>query len=77
MSMATEMWVVYLMIGKKANGMKAVCLESEWNDLEVAKPGEQLLVKKGIASESEAELLARGTSGDPKPRGSKFAFIER
>lgn len=72
MSKKIETWVVYLMIGKKANGMKACCVESEWDAMEKAKPGEHLLIKKGIASEPEAELLARGVSGDPKPRASKL-----
>jgi hypothetical protein len=72
MSETPETWVVYLMTGKRANGMKAVCEESEWDAMERAKPGEQLLIKKDIVNESEAELLARGVSGNPKPRTSKL-----
>ena len=68
MSKKNETWVVYLMTGKQTNGMKAVCQESEWDAMEKAKPGEHQLIKRGIASETEAELLARGVSGDSKPR---------
>ena len=72
MSETTETWVVYLMTGKKLNGMKAVCDNIEWNALEKAKPGLHRMIQGDIASESEAELLARGVSGDPKPRRSKL-----
>ena len=71
MSEKTETWVVYLMTGKKLTGMKAVCEKAEWDAIEKAKPGFHLLIQEGITSESEAELLARGVSGDPKPRRSK------
>lgn len=66
-----ETWVVYLMNGKKTIGMKAVCEQSEWNAMELAHPGILHLVRDGIATESEAELLARGDSGAGKPRGWK------
>jgi hypothetical protein len=66
-----ETWVVYLMNGKKTNGMKAVCEQREWDAMELAKPGMFHLVRAGIATESEAELLARGDSGAVKPRAWK------
>jgi hypothetical protein len=72
MSEKTETWVVYLMTGKNVNGIKAVCDKTEWDALERAKPGLHHLIQGGIASESEAEILARGASGDPKPRRSKL-----
>lgn len=75
MSEKNETWVVYLMTGKKTNGMKAVCQETEWEAMEKAKPGQHNLIQKGIASESEAERLARGVSGDSKPRTSKFRCL--
>jgi hypothetical protein len=68
----TETWVVYLMTGKKTNGMKAVCEKTEWDAMEKAKPGQHQLIQGGIASETEAELLARGVSGDSKPRKSRL-----
>ena len=53
-------WVVYLMTlhGKDA-GVNAVCEQSEWDALELARPGYHTLVRAGIASEGEAERIAR------------------
>ena len=64
-------WVVYLLSGKKTDGMKAVCEKTEWDAMEKAKPGLHHLVQEGIKTETEAELLARGESGAAKPRGWK------
>jgi hypothetical protein len=62
-------WVVYLMAVKNNTaGMNAVCEQGEWDAMELARPGQHTLVRSGIASEAEAERLARGTSGDSKPR---------
>jgi hypothetical protein len=62
-------WVVYLMtVHGKPSGMHAVCEQGEWEAMERAALGYHTLVRSGIASESEAERLARGTSGDAKPR---------
>jgi len=72
MSEMGETWVVYLMTVKKSNGMRAVCEQAEWDAMEAARPGLHRLIQGGIASESEAELLARGASGDTKPRTSKL-----
>ena len=51
-------WVVYLMTlhGKDA-GVNAVCEQSEWDALELARPGYHRLVRAGIASEGEAERI--------------------
>ena len=68
----TETWVVYQMAGKNLHDMKAVCEQNEWDALEKARPGLHHLIQGGIASETEAELLARGASGDSKPRKSKM-----
>jgi hypothetical protein len=70
--MSVETWVVYLMTVRNTNGMKAVCEKTEWDAMEKAKPGLHHLIQDGITSESEAELLARGVSGDSKPRTSKL-----
>ena len=53
-------WVVYLMTlhGKK-NGLNAVCEQGEWEAMEIARPGYHTLVHAGVASEAEAEKLAR------------------
>jgi hypothetical protein len=67
-----ESWVVYLMtIHQKADGMRAVCQQHEWEAIERARPGYHKLIQAGIQSEHDAELLARGTSGDARPRVSK------
>lgn len=65
-----ESWVVYRMsIRGSEQGVNAVCTRTEWDDLESAHPGENVLLRDGIDSEGEAERLARGSSGDPVPRG--------
>jgi len=67
-----ETWVVYQMTGKKTNGMKAVCEKTEWDAMEKAEPGLHHLVQEGIATETKAELLARGESGATKPKSWKY-----
>jgi len=58
-------WVVYRMtIHGKAQQVNAVCEQGEWDEMEARRPGYHTLVRGGIAEEAEAELLARGTSGD-------------
>jgi hypothetical protein len=49
-------------------GARGVCEQSEWDAMELARPGYRTLVMGGIASEPEAERLARGTAGDRAPR---------
>ena len=63
------LWVVYTLdpLGKTP-GINVVCEQSEWDAMELARPGYRTLVRSGITNEAEAEKLARGTSGDPKPR---------
>ena len=43
-----------------------VCEQGEWDALELAQPGKHKLIRTSIASEGEAERLARGTSGDSR-----------
>jgi len=62
-------WVVYKMtVANKPEGMNAVCEQSEWDAMELARPGYHTLIRAHITDEAEAEKLARGTSGDPIPR---------
>ena len=62
-------WVVYRMsMDGKTPGINVVCRQSEWDAMEMARPGKHTLVRSGITSEAEAERLARGTSGDPVRR---------
>lgn len=73
-SQRAESWVVYRMPVKGTpDGMNAVCEAAEWAALEAARPGYLTLVRQGIVNEGEAERLARGVSGDPKPRGPRPA----
>jgi hypothetical protein len=66
------MWVVYKMtMAGKYTGINAVCEQSEWDAMELARPGYHALVRSGITDEGEAERLARGTSGDPIPRKAR------
>jgi hypothetical protein len=62
-------WVVYKMtLYGKPDKKSAVCEQSEWDEMELLRPGYHTLVRAHITDEAEAEKLARGTSGDPKPR---------
>jgi hypothetical protein len=62
-------WVVYKMtLANKPEGMNAVCEQSEWDAMELDRPGYHTLIRAHITDEAEAEKLARGTSGDPKAR---------
>ena len=59
----TVTWVVYLMtIHKQTDRYKAVCEQSEWDAMELARPGYHHLVRGSIATEVEAEMLARRMS---------------
>jgi hypothetical protein len=65
-------WVVYQMtVNGKPLGMNAVCEQGEWEEMEQDRPGYHTLVRAGITSEAEAEKMARGASGDSKPRGTR------
>jgi hypothetical protein len=66
---ASVLWVVYKMtLHGKSVAPNAVCEQSEWDAMELSRPGYHALVRAGITNEADAEALARGTSGDPKPR---------
>jgi hypothetical protein len=51
-------------------GPNAICDQAEWDAMEAASPGANLLIRGGITNEAEAERLARGSSGDFVPRGA-------
>jgi hypothetical protein len=62
-------WVVYQMtVHGQPLGLNAVCEQGEWDEMERDRPGYHTLIRAGIRNECEAEKLARGTSGDAKPR---------
>ena len=50
-----------------ADGPNAVCEQSEWEAMERDRPGLHTLIRSGIASEGEAERLARSTPLLPPP----------
>ena len=59
-----ESWVVYKMtVWGELTGPNAVCEQAEWDEMERDRPGFHTLVCAGIASEAEAERLARGGPG--------------
>ena len=66
-----EKWVVYETLTGPNIGMKSVCTASDWQAIQLRSPGHNQLVMEGITDETEAEKLARGTSGDLKPRQKK------
>src|SRR4051812_19990396 len=57
-------WVVYETVAGTHVGMRCVCTEQEWKDIEARELSRNRIVKGGIVDENEAEKLARGTSGD-------------
>ncbi len=64
-------WVVYKTpLHNNPAGVNAICEQSEWEAMELARPGYHTLIQAGITSEGEAERLARGTAGDAKSRRS-------
>jgi hypothetical protein len=53
-------WVVYrLPLNKLGVEMNAMCSQDEWEALEREHPGQHVLVRGRIASETEAEKLVR------------------
>jgi hypothetical protein len=63
-----QTWVVFLMtIHKRKERVAAVCKQREWEVMDRARPGYHLLVREGIASEAEAEDLARRHRPDENP----------
>jgi hypothetical protein len=69
---AEASWVVYRMTLPNGEAPRmAVCRQDEWDAMERSRPGRHALVRAGIPTESEAEQLARGTSGDAAPRGGR------
>ena len=69
-SVQCESWVVYVNNnpGRAMDQARMICEQSEWDEMERARPGHHTLIQSGMANEGEAERLARGTSGDTKPR---------
>jgi hypothetical protein len=66
-----EGWVVYEAVLGSDTGRRWVCQQSEWEAIELRRPGLNKLIQRGITSETDAEKLARGTSGDVQKRRSR------
>ncbi|WP_439628930.1 hypothetical protein [Gemmata sp.] len=65
-------WVVYRMtMPGSATGGNVVCERREWEALDAQQPGHHTLLHAGLKTEREAELIARGTAGDPVQRRTK------
>jgi hypothetical protein len=66
-----EEWVVYRPTIQRSRGDapegNAVCARAEWDEMERARPAHHRLVQAGIASEPEAERLARSAPGGTAP----------
>jgi hypothetical protein len=68
-SNAAIAWAVYQIAAQgKLEATRAVCDQREWEAIERSNPGQYTLIRGNITNEGEAERLARGTSGDTKPR---------
>jgi hypothetical protein len=65
-----EAWVVYEAVLGDNIGRRSVCQQSEWEDIDSRHPGQNKLIQGGMTNETEAEKLARGTSGDARKKGS-------
>jgi hypothetical protein len=63
-----QTWVVYETLKGPMAGLRSVCTASDWKLVESRDPTMNQIIKDGISTENEAEKLARGTSGDQKPR---------
>jgi hypothetical protein len=64
-SFTCNAWVVYRMtLSKQAIGGNVVCKQTEWDAIELARPGYHVLLHSGIETEKEAEKIARGKAGD-------------
>jgi hypothetical protein len=69
--MRNATWVVYMIPLNDSPGIRAVCDEREWEAMDAARPGFFTLIQAGITNEGEAERLARGSSGEARPRNTK------
>jgi hypothetical protein len=66
-------WVVYKMtVWGRELGPNAVCEQADWDAMELARPGHHALIRAGIASEAEAESLARSSPGGTAPRAARL-----
>ena len=50
----------------RESSKRRCCTKSEWDAMELARPGYHTLIRESIMDENQAERIARGTSGDAK-----------
>ena len=60
MNKAAVSWVVYWKPLNHKEPVKAVCEQTEWEELELGRPGVNTLIQAGFATEGAAEKVARG-----------------
>lgn len=65
-------WVVYLTPVHKKQPMKAVCEQSEWEAMELGRPGFNTLIQSGIATEGEAEKVARDEPAQVSQKSARW-----
>jgi hypothetical protein len=63
-----QLWAVYEVAKGKHAGIRMMCRQSQWEAMAVSTPDANILIQGNIANEGEAEKLARGKSGDARPR---------
>lgn len=61
-------WVVYKSRHAGEHGPNAVCDQAEWDAMELADPEAQTLLRSGVATEAQAEALARELPGGTAAR---------
>lgn len=61
-------WVVYEIETGPQSGMKSVCTAEDWKVVQARNSVVCRPIREGIESETEAEKLARGSSGDLKSK---------
>jgi hypothetical protein len=72
-STETQAWAVYRIAAKGTEvATNALCDQRDWSEIEKQGAGRFTLIRGFITNEGEAERLARGTSGDTKPKPPKW-----
>ena len=67
-SRKVQKWVVYETLAGPKIGMRSVCTTEDWKVVEARDPMLHRIIREDITDETEAEKLARGTSGDLKSK---------
>jgi hypothetical protein len=72
-----ETWAVYHKPMRGCpDGLRAICSQDEWEAMDRIQPNACTLIQGDMASEGEAERLARGKSGDKPRRGIQWKDVE-